>query len=77
MHGDGLQTRGFIHLADAVGQILRAAEHPGSTINVTTGRATSNLELAAAAGRALGVTPAIRHSPPLAGDIRHSCAGAA
>ena len=85
LHGDGGQTRDFVHVRDVVAH-LRAAMtrlggdqleggqlgNPalwGAACNVCTGRAVSVRELALL----LGGTPArITHGPARPGDIRHS-----
>ena len=72
VHGDGLQTRDFVHVADVVAHVRAAMEyaaaHRGAAVfNVCTGQATSILDLA----RLLGAAP-VTHGPARAGDIRHS-----
>ncbi len=77
LHGDGGQTRDFVHVGDVVAH-LRAALHalgraPGAgALNVCTGRETSVGELARVLGGIAGVTPAIGHGPARRGDIRKS-----
>ncbi len=77
IHGDGGQSRDFIYVADVV-RFLHAAmnrlhEEPGHfACNVSTGRATSILELAEAVGDVLGRPIRIDHGPGRVGDIRHS-----
>ncbi len=73
--GDGLQSRDFTYVADAVQALVRAAETPGVSgrvYNVGTGRSVSLLELVAALNRLLGTDRPPRHGPPRTGDIRHS-----
>jgi UDP-glucose 4-epimerase len=75
VHGDGGQTRDFIHVSDIVSALqaaLPAASLAAPVLNVCTGRATSILELAAAVGRVCGRRPDILHAPARAGDIRES-----
>lgn len=75
IHGDGGQTRDFVHVADVVAALLAAYRHASVSapvFNVCTGRGTSVLELATMLGRAWGVEPVVRHGPPRAGEIRHS-----
>lgn len=75
IHGDGGQTRDFVHVADVVAALTAALERAGPdgpVLNVCTGRATSVRELAALLGLAWGVVPEVRHGPPRAGEIRHS-----
>ena len=77
LHGDGSQTRDFIHVSDVVAHLvaamrrLRAAQGP-MVVNVCTGQATSVRELAAVLGVLFGATPAIAHAPARAGDIARS-----
>ncbi len=77
LHGDGSQTRDFVHVGDVAAHLiaamrkLRAAE--GATVlNVCTGRATSVRALAAILAELLGAAPAIDHAPARPGDIAHS-----
>jgi UDP-glucose 4-epimerase len=55
--------------------LTKAADTPGiggRTYNVGTGRGTSVLDLVTALNRLLGTQAKPEHSPPRAGDIRHS-----
>jgi UDP-glucose 4-epimerase len=73
--GDGLQSRDFTYVADAVQALLRAAETPGVSgrvYNVGTGRGVTLLELIATLNRLLGTDRPPQHGPPRQGDIRHS-----
>ncbi len=77
IHGDGQQTRDFIHVRDVVGSLMAAMErlisHPEAGLfNVCTGRATSVLGLAETLGEIAGWKPAISFAPPRPADIRHS-----
>jgi UDP-N-acetylglucosamine 4-epimerase len=88
VHGDGLTTRDFCHVANVVGANLLAATTGsaaafGGSFNVGTGARTSLLELFDAAVAAIraahperadlaGATP--EFGPFRAGDVRHSCA---
>jgi UDP-glucose 4-epimerase len=75
--GDGLQTRDFTYVSDAVEALLGASEVPGvsgKVYNVGTGRAVTLLELVASLNRVLGCDLAPVHEPARPGDIRHSCA---
>jgi UDP-glucose 4-epimerase len=78
LHGDGLQTRDFVYVADVVRHLLAAmaalhANPQALVANVCSGRATSVAELAGAMARLSGWSaPEIGHGPPRAGDIRHS-----
>jgi UDP-glucose 4-epimerase len=77
LHGDGGQTRDFIHVSDVVAHLQAAmgvlGEAPGTYVrNVCTGDETSVAALAAIIGEVLGGTPSVEHGPPRAGDIRRS-----
>lgn len=77
VHGDGLQSRDFVYVADVVAHLraamARIADTPeASVFNVCTGIPTTILELAEALGQATGQTPDIRRGPPRTGDIRQS-----
>ncbi len=57
IHGDGMQTRDFTYIDDAVDATLLAAIHPradGEVFNIGTGIETSVLELAQMVGTAVG-----------------------
>ncbi len=76
IHGDGGQTRDFIHVTDIVGALAFAgasAEMHG-TYNVGYGRSQSILELATEIVRLTGSKSRIEHLPTRAGDVRHSLA---
>ena len=76
IHGDGGQTRDFVHVSDIVGALAYAgasAEMSG-TYNVGYGRSQSILELAQEIVRLTGSRSRIEHLPPRAGDVRHSLA---
>ncbi len=77
VHGDGGQTRDFVHVADVVAHLRAAmghlAAHPGAYVcNVCTGRETDIRGLARTLGGICRVAPAFRHGPSRAGDIRRS-----
>jgi UDP-N-acetylglucosamine/UDP-N-acetylgalactosamine 4-epimerase len=88
IHGDGLTTRDFCHVANVVGANLLAATAPaagivGEVFNVGTGRRTTLLELFDAVVEALReALPQRADLGPVApefgpfrpGDVRHSCA---
>jgi UDP-glucose 4-epimerase len=76
-HGDGMQTRDFIHVSDVVAHLLAAMRllgtKPGaSVLNVCTGRETSIAELAEILGQLSGRPPVIRPGAPRPGDIGRS-----
>jgi nucleoside-diphosphate-sugar epimerase len=76
--GDGLQSRDFTYVADAVAATVAAALAPpracGRAYNVGTGRATTLLDLEATIRRLAGGGPPPRHLPARAGDVPHSLA---
>lgn len=75
IHGDGLQTRDFVHVGDVVAALLAGlgrATPEAPVLNVCSGRATSVLELAGIIAEACGVPARIEHMPPRSGEIRHS-----
>jgi len=76
IHGDGGQTRDFIHVADIVGALAYAgaSNDMSGTYNVGYGRSQSILALAQEIIRLTGSKSAIEHLPPRAGDVRHSLA---
>ena len=68
IHGDGRQTRDYVHVDDvAAAFLLATASTVTGVLNIATGRETSVLELAAA----IGVD--VLHGPPRAGEIARSC----
>jgi len=76
IHGDGGQTRDFIHVTDIVGALAYAGASAdmAGTYNVGYGRSQSILALAQEIIRLTGSKSAIEHLPPRAGDVRHSLA---
>ncbi len=75
IYGDGLQSRDFTYVTDAVGALVAAAATPGvsgKVYNIGTGRSVSVLDLVAALNRLLGTQVQPLHAPPRAGDVRHS-----
>jgi UDP-glucose 4-epimerase len=76
IHGDGGQTRDFIHVTDIVGALAYAgaSTEMAGTYNVGYGRSQSILELAQEILRLTGSKSAIEHLPQRAGDVRHSLA---
>ncbi len=77
LHGDGGQTRDFVHVADVVAHLraaMQALEHApcAGVLNVCTGRETSVADLAALLGSLAGATPRTAHGPARQGDIRRS-----
>jgi UDP-N-acetylglucosamine/UDP-N-acetyl-alpha-D-glucosaminouronate 4-epimerase len=77
VHGDGLQSRDFTFITDAVAANLRAADAPasqcaGRAYNVAGGASYSLLDLLAILGRLIGVEVTPSHVAPRAGDVRHT-----
>jgi UDP-glucose 4-epimerase len=76
--GDGLQTRDFTYVSNAVAANLAAlrAQGPlgGAVLNVGTGRRVSLLDLVAAINDILGTRIEPEFQPPRAGDVQHSLA---
>jgi len=75
VHGDGLQSRDFTYVANAVQALIKAAETPGvsgNVYNIGTGRSITVLELVNALNRLLGTKLVPKHGPTRAGDVRYS-----
>jgi UDP-glucose 4-epimerase len=75
--GDGLQSRDFTYVGNAVQALVKASDAPrapGNVYNVGTGGGTSVLDLVAHLNRLLGTTLRPVHGPARSGDVRHSCA---
>jgi UDP-glucose 4-epimerase len=79
LHGDGCQTRDFVHVADVVAHLRAAMDRlliapaaSGLVLNVCTGRGVSVHDLALLLGRLQGGAPRMQHVDPRPGDIRHS-----
>lgn len=77
IHGDGQQSRDFVHVDDVVAATraaaLEASECAGQTLNVARGERVTVLELLGYAARAAGreaLAPVFE--PARAGDVRHS-----
>jgi nucleoside-diphosphate-sugar epimerase len=78
IYGDGLQSRDFTYVDDAVRANLLAAAAPsdacGRAYNVGGGRRTTVRELARSIREAAGGEPEPLSAPPRAGDVLHSLA---
>jgi UDP-glucose 4-epimerase len=77
IHGDGSQSRDFVHVDDAVAALLllgrlRAAGGADGTWNVATGRAVTIAGLAATVESALGRRLDREHLPRRDGDVTRS-----
>jgi UDP-glucose 4-epimerase len=76
VHGDGEQTRDFVHIDDVVQANLLAAETDavGEAFNVGTGESVTIRRLAELLRDAVDSDSEIVHTDPREGDIRYSCA---
>ncbi|WP_050031951.1 NAD-dependent epimerase/dehydratase family protein [Halorubrum halophilum] len=74
VHGDGQQTRDFVHVDDVVRANRLAAETDavGVGYNVGTGESVTITELAERVREAVGSDSAIVHTDAREGDVRHS-----
>ena len=75
IHGDGLQSRDFTYVGNAVQALRKAAEAPevsGNVYNVGTGRSITVIELVAALNRVLGTNLEPQFVPTRAGDVKFS-----
>ena len=72
--GDGLQSRDFTYVDDAVDATLAAGERgaPGELYNVAGGTQATVLEVIEALAQILGREISVRHLPPVPGDARHT-----
>jgi UDP-glucose 4-epimerase len=82
VHGDGLQSRDFTYVDDAVTGFVAAATAPaeacaGRSYNVAAEGEHTLLELLEILQRLLGTSMEPRHVAPRAGDVRHSRADCA
>ncbi len=79
IHGDGAQTRDFIHVGDVVNALLAAlpvASCAAPVFNVCTGEACSVHRLAEEIAALRGVPLDMRRAPARQGDIRNSIGAA-
>ncbi len=76
VHGDGTQTRDFVHVNDVVraNQLAAVTDEVGTAYNVGTGSSVSIRRLAERIRRIEGSDSEIVHTEPRSGDISHSCA---
>jgi UDP-glucuronate 4-epimerase len=72
--GDGLQSRDFTYVDDAVSATIAAAEggRPGEAYNIAGGAQATVLEVIEILGELLGRAVPVRHLPPVPGDARHT-----
>lgn len=76
VHGEGTQTRDFVHVEDVVDANLLAArtDRVGEAFNVATGTETSIRDLAETIRDVVDPDIDITHTDPREGDIDRSCA---
>jgi UDP-glucose 4-epimerase len=76
VHGDGEQTRDFVHVEDVVQACLLAGatDRVGEAYNVATGREVSVNNLARTVLDVADATVDVVHTDPRPGDIDRSCA---
>lgn len=75
VHGDGLQSRDFTHVANVVAAniaALHAEGAAGQVYNIACGEEHSLLDVIAVVNSVINTAVAPRHVPERAGDIRHS-----
>jgi UDP-glucose 4-epimerase len=75
VHGDGLQSRDFTYVANAVQALIKGAEAPaavGNVYNIGNGGRTSILELVQCLNELLGSRLEPIHEAARSGDVRHS-----
>jgi UDP-glucose 4-epimerase len=75
VHGDGLQSRDFTYVANAVQALVKAAESPkapGQVYNVGTGTSVTLLDLVQSLNRVFGTKLEPRFGPIRAGDVKYS-----
>src|SRR5438105_7047445 len=75
VHGDGLQSRDFTYVANAVQALIKAgatAGVSGRVYNIGTGASITILDLVAALNRLLGTRLVPGHGPARPGDVRYS-----
>jgi UDP-glucose 4-epimerase len=75
VHGDGLQSRDFTYVANAVQALVKAAESPtaaGNVYNVGTGSSVTLLDLVRELNAVLGTKLDPTFGPTRAGDVKYS-----
>ncbi len=75
VHGDGLQSRDFTYVGNAVQALMKAAEAPevsGNVYNVGTGSSVTVLDLVRELNRILGTNLVPTFGPTRTGDVRFS-----
>jgi UDP-N-acetylglucosamine/UDP-N-acetyl-alpha-D-glucosaminouronate 4-epimerase len=77
VHGDGMQSRDFTYIDNVVQANRRAMEAPaaaGEAFNIACGSRYTLMDIVHAIERELGHPLTCRHTPPRAGDVRHTLA---
>jgi len=76
IHGDGGQTRDFVHVDDVVQATLKAgdAENLSGAFNIASGTSVTIEHLARLMREFSGASAPIQYGPPRKGDVRHSVA---
>jgi len=77
VHGDGLQSRDFTYIDNVVQANLRAMDASGASgeaLNVACGARYTLMDIVHGIERELGCTLTCNHTPPRAGDVRHTLA---
>jgi UDP-glucose 4-epimerase len=77
IHGDGEQSRDFTYIDNVVQGNLRSMDTPGvsgEVFNIACGTRHSLLTIADAIGQFLGRELPRQHTPPRAGDVKHTLA---
>jgi UDP-glucose 4-epimerase len=77
IYGDGLHSRDFVYVGNAVQALRKAGSAPkasGQVYNIGTGKSITLLELVAVINRLLGSNIAPNFASARAGDVRFSCA---
>jgi UDP-glucose 4-epimerase len=77
VHGDGMQSRDFTYIDNVVQANLLAMEAPeaaGEAFNIACGSRYTLMDIIHAIERELGRTLTCNHTPPRAGDVRHTLA---
>ncbi|MBI2806380.1 MAG: SDR family oxidoreductase [Planctomycetes bacterium] len=75
VQGDGLQSRDFTYVENAVQAVVNAADAPdasGKVYNIGNGETTTILDLVRRLNEILGADLVPIHAPARAGDVRHS-----
>jgi UDP-glucose 4-epimerase len=75
VQGDGLQSRDFTYVSNAVQALVRAADAPsavGQVYNIGNGETTTVLGLIQRLNEVIGMQLVPTHGPARAGDVRHS-----